>query len=601
MKYIIPKSRNTGPLKLKLKPASPQEFIFWDIETTPVYKGGNEYHEFKMAVVKREVINPDGTHYNNHTRVFYDKSELQKYMYIASRHRNTNKWIAHNTGYDLQYADVFDHFTKNKYEIECYYSKGTTTFISLSKYPARIYFFDTMNFFPMALRKLGDLMQCKKIDIDFNNCTKEELEDYNIRDVDIMIKAMAKWKAWYTKICGMNIGYTRGGDALKTACVFMDKHRPFIHNNEERLEAEFDSYHGGRTECFRQGNLQGTNWYYLDVNSLYPYIMTKQLYAGNPRSDISQSKAIDTILDSNSITTLSYVKVNTDRPCAPLKNDYGLIFPIGKFNAWYTGNELKYIIENGLYDSIEKSYFYEREVSFKACIETLYQERLKAKKEGNLQDSMNIKLLMNSIYGKFGQLGEDLVYDGKIDMDLTGNVIMLDKEYRDKPTAVYFNRERYLATKNVLSKHTSPIISSEITANARLHMFNLFELAGFDNIAYTDTDSLMVTETGYNRLKHLLDQDKLGMLKLEGMTDDLIIHGPKHYVFDNKHTIRGIPKGEIPIEHNTYELTKFRTLTQSLRQGTKNLPSVYKHKVNIQSNNWKCESIDEFGYKPHKF
>ncbi|GAI25381.1 unnamed protein product, partial [marine sediment metagenome] len=46
----------------------------------------------------------------------------------------------------------------------------------------------------------------------------------------------------------------------------------------QAIDLERASYKGGRVECFFLGELKNDNYYILDVNSLYPFVMRNNSY-----------------------------------------------------------------------------------------------------------------------------------------------------------------------------------------------------------------------------------------------------------------------------------------------------------------------------------
>jgi hypothetical protein len=100
----------------------------------------------------------------------------------------------------------------------------------------------------------------------------------------------------------------------------------------------------------------------------------------------------------------------------------------------------------------------------------------------------------------------------------------------------YFTDERcelsytYIDEEKKLAKNTNIAIASTTTAIARTKLYGAFERAGFDNILYCDTDSLIYTHpTGNDPIKN---ETQLGGLAddLEGATiSEMIALAPKTY------------------------------------------------------------------------
>ncbi|GAI87699.1 unnamed protein product, partial [marine sediment metagenome] len=97
-------------------------------------------------------------------------------------------------------------------------------------------------------------------------------------------------------------------------------------------------------------------------------------------------------------------------------------------------------------------------------------------------------------------------------------------------------------------------IPSEVTAYARMNLWQLVNIAGRDHVYYCDTDSLIVDRFGLANLKRFISPSELGLLKIEDRARKLIIYGLKDYQFGNKVVIKGIPKNAKQLTENVYEV-----------------------------------------------
>nr|GFA75736.1 DNA polymerase-like [Tanacetum cinerariifolium] len=80
-----------------------------------------------------------------------------------------------------------------------------------------------------------------------------------------------------------------------------------------------------------------------------------------------------------------------------------LIFPTGEFIGVYYSEELKYAVGLGYKVVPISGYLFERKASpFKDFVSSLFSSRLEARKEGNDALSYVYRILMNSLYGRFG-------------------------------------------------------------------------------------------------------------------------------------------------------------------------------------------------------
>lgn len=117
------------------------------------------------------------------------------------------------------------------------------------------------------------------------------------------------------------------------------------------------------------------------------------------------------------------------------------------------------------------------------------------------------------------------------------------------------------------STYSFPAIAGAVTAYARMYLYHLMQTAGFENIFYCDTDSLIVNAKGLERLDHYLNDIQLGSLKVEDYTSEVIIRGCKDYAFGDDNKTKGVPKKAIPLSTHDWEYEQFRGAKTWLNEG----------------------------------
>lgn len=237
-----------------------------------------------------------------------------------------------------------------------------------------------------------------------------------------------------------------------------------------------------------------------------------------------------------------------------------VIFPVGRFEAVLTTGELKLALAEKVIEKVISVALYKRSKVFLSFIDFFYNERLKAKAEGNIAYDTFYKLIMNSLYGKFGQQMGEWTTVGKCDP----KVVEYWHEIIKDQHRVYKYRKINGLLQRYENKHEAfnsfPAVSAHVTAYARVKMWKLIMKAGRDHVYYCDTDSLFVDRQGYKNLKSEIDKSKLGKLKIEDITDDLQLLGCKFYVFGKHKKHKGRKKDAVKIGDRTYRQTRWSTL-----------------------------------------
>jgi hypothetical protein len=182
------------------------------------------------------------------------------------------------------------------------------------------------------------------------------------------------------------------------------------------LDAARSSYYGGWFEIFAHGHIPGDTWEY-DINSAYPFIISSLpcLLHGTWRHAAAQ----DDRPSGTGVVVLAHARVRgSNRRIGAMlhrRDDGGILRP-QETAGWYWQHELDAAVRAGLIDSIvcDETWDYD------PCgcrppmrgIAGLYDERLRVGK--NSPHGKGLKLVYNSVYGKFAQSVGDPKYGNAI-------------------------------------------------------------------------------------------------------------------------------------------------------------------------------------------
>ncbi|GAH64339.1 unnamed protein product, partial [marine sediment metagenome] len=236
-------------------------------------------------------------------------------------------------------------------------------------------------------------------------------------------------------------------------------------------------------------------------------------------------------------------EIDTDIPVYAYRKDKKLIFPTGQFTTTLTTGSLLYGIKAGHVKKILQVACYRKDNIFHDYVDYFYNKRLEYRAAKNPAFAYVCKLLLNSLYGKFGQKTSRLIHSGKNGKVKDVRRLIVDyKTHKKSIHQVFFGLETITAQGEQEAVNSVPAISAHVTDYARLYLWKLIEAADIKNCFYCDTDSLIVNEKGINNLAAFKDIDRLGWLKVEATTCRVDIRGAKNYTFGEEVRIKGIPR-----------------------------------------------------------
>mgnify|MGYP000383170009 CR=1 FL=1 len=352
------------------------------------------------------------------------------------------------------------------------------------------------------------------------------------------------------------------------------RHQILIHGHEKALKLERDSLFGGRCEAFYIGKAPRGKYYKLDINSAYPNAMLTNLYPVK----------LVLYLEEPSIKTFLYylqrklviadVEIKIDRPYVPVRTKDGVVFPVGQFRTVLCSPELHLVLEHGEILKVHRLAVYDGAPIFSEYIRNLWDLRRKCIKRGDRIRSLFYKLLMNTLFGKFAQKKRRIARVGETECEKWGSEKIFDMHTREWEEYVYMGREVLRKEEGGETDNSFPAISSFVTSYVRVHLLELIEKAGWENVYYVDTDSLIVNEKGYKRLQDEIRPTELGKLKIEEEGEDLEILGLKKYRFGGKWVIGGASGTLVTLKNGKMAIAYERKmgLRGALRSGVVWLP-----------------------------
>ena len=559
-------ARKTGYLRKGYVSKFYKHYLVFDVESkvTKVTKRKFEHEPF-LWVSKIISLHATKPPIEQNYHICYSIEEFHLHLLtILSEYKKVHL-IAHNTRYDFSVSNMFEFLDNNLFILDVYNPQLGAFFIAAHNTYYKLIIIDNINFFAGKLEKLGAELGIKKLPIPKE---KQDINDWIIyckQDVNIVITAL---KTLSTLVQPYGLGDLRITRAKLSFDIFNNNflHKKILlHKEKNIMQLEVESYFGGRTEAFYQGLTRKGLKYYVDFNSLYPSVMNN-----NEFSTKLDFKFEDIDLDRLG-RFLKYrhvvgkVLINTDLPIYPKYITNRLLFPVGKFVATLSNAELKEAYKRKHIEKVYCGAAYQSEDIFSEYVKHFHKFKQKYSDENKPIFRYFAKLMLNSLYGKFGQHVPKLVWTGQRDRRRYGISEVTDYKLKREYREIILNHYIYAETNRQIGRYSSPIIASEVTGLARLKLWNMIEKAGLEHIYYCDTDSLILDRFGYSKLKPFIHNGVLGDLELKKVSDYCEIFGLKDYKFGKETRHKGVPKAAIEIEKNKFQFMQWSTINQTLR------------------------------------
>lgn len=420
-------------------------------------------------------------------------------------HRDTFSFEIASVQSRIQRLDVWPRFKKKK---EGFWS-----------------FLDSVSLLPMSLGKIGKTFcpdRTQKGKMPEADEWDDRWDDYNRDDCVVLREGLLAFHRLIAQLGG-EVGITAPATAMKLfrrhymkkQWIFRNVH---FHRCDDRCPAFFSpqgcerascegrchgcahqwvrgGYYGGRTEMFQEWGPKGTTYY--DINSSYPASMLSDMPVGKMiEVDCSKMTIRHALLLLKKLrkTSIGFVECEVEIPktCQlpplPYRDENGkLTFQAGFFSGTWDYDELMLLdhpLVMGKILSIKKTVWYGKRSIFREMVETVFEYRNKSREDYSEGLSFCAKLMLNSLYGKFGMREErtGLICIGPGD-PWPEYGIPIDGDHE---TCDLWEVERIVEASYII-----PQISAHITSLSRIRLFlGLITIMSAGGTAlYSDTDS----------------------------------------------------------------------------------------------------------------
>lgn len=388
---------------------------------------------------------------------------------------------------------------------------------------------------------------------------------------------------------------------------------------EKIINNERQSYKGGRTEVFKKmfKESESSKLYYYDINSSHPFSMCYEMpyrYINTITYKERLFNEKNLIKHNNYLAKVEYVGDNKNYiPNILTRTEEGDVIACKNTDySYHWGIELIEAIKGGCKVTVKSEDCYEPKVIFKDFVDYFYNER-QNNKETNQSKANFYKLILNSLYGKFGQrkftkrgiarsaneMYSDL--DGKKLISWIDNDEMIIYEYEDEKQ------------KNDIGSLVR--FSSYISAISRTRLSEMMRLIGYEHIYYCDTDSIFSDK---QIEKKYLSNTQLGKWKDELKHKDMgeitkaIFLSPKCYYYKTTKDIENKKAKSIKAEelkeedyedllYNNKQLISqkrdmfFKSFTGvNIHEVERNICTIYNKRIWNDNNSEPFKNIDEW-------
>lgn len=560
--------RRCGPIPALKKDRFPSSLVVFDSEAVRGgFIDGVELQVLRFGVARHLKLDESLDPVEDSFLTFREVSELSSFIELYTRKDRSLFVYAHNLKYDLQLTGLLTDLLSRKWEVGLFVAEDPPTFLRLKRGRSSIMMVDTFNYWQFSLAKMGEQLKLPKLPMPGPDDPFPTWETYCRRDVEVLSSYLLSFMRFLRENDLAGLGLTLASQSFRSFRHKFMSSSIVLHDDPKSTLLERDGYSGGRVEAFLVGTRSGEELFKLDVNSMYPFVMREREY---PSELVSYSEDVPlrrlrSLLSS--YYCLAEVELDSLVPIYALKTSTKLIFPVGTFRTVLHHGELVEAVRRGHLVSCLRLAIYKRSPLFVPFVDFFYGLKREAELSDNPVLRHQAKIILNALYGKFGQREVVSRIEDNPGPDRFARMLGYSESLGRTVEVNYLGNKIELRYSGGESTYSFPAIAGGVTSYARLHLWGLIERAGRSHVFYVDTDSLILDRVGYEALSTELDPLVLGKLKLESSASELVVRGAKDYSFGGEVKHKGVPKSALELGPNQWQYEQFRGFKTWLSDG----------------------------------
>lgn len=426
--------------------------------------------------------------------VYFHFRSMGKMVEFFATHPQYEYYFHNGSGYDFSYfvPSIYKLMEKNKATLSlCKQGKSrvigmTIKFRNYGK-SKQVVIKDSLPLLNMSLEKAAEFFAPDLPKLSGSINWETEVYDkhnkthlaYLHRDVDALLAIMVRFNVLCNETFGTSPGWTAGSTAVKAWKAHIPEGAAYYRCHKETEKFIRRGYFGGYVFPGHDIKVK-KKVKSLDVNAMYARAMRLGVAIGTPSHDVVFQP------DKRGMwRVIAHAPKKLDFPLIPSRDESGALKWEGAgsiFPTTVTTAEINFAQKRGYtFEVLEGYWFYQEAFPFNEFLEKC--ENLELTVGGALKELA--KLFRNALYGKFGSALENDSLELRFDCPDDGrHVPLIDEETGQEVPGII------VCTEENNADYIMPMWAAEITANARMFLFELMEAVGAEHVHYCDTDSV---------------------------------------------------------------------------------------------------------------
>lgn len=498
----------------------------------------------------------------------------------TDEHRRTVV-VAHNLGYDLRVTAALDILPAQGWQLELIRLDGGQAWAQWRRDGASLAMLDSMSWFGVGLDKVAALVDLPKVPLPADSDSDEAWLARCRRDVEALRRAWLLVVDWIDRNELGNFKVTGAGMAWANFRHVHMRERVLHHGMERISKVEREAAWTGRCEAWRHGVLRGGPFTEWDIRCAYANVAESTDVPVRLRSHLGAAACRRALGGVEGTAVLIRADIATGVPLLPHRHDRGVYWPVGQFRGWWWDIELRAAARAGARVVPLEGWAYATAPLLRPWATWVLDELDKPASEVHPVLALVVKQWSRSLVGRFGARWSEWADYGEA---APGGVHLA---YMSAPDPTITKRMVSVGGKTMVEgePHDAPDsavhVMSYVMAECRVRLWQVMVAAGLDELVYVDTDAVIVTPRGSERL----EQAAVPNLRVKARWQSLEVLGPRQLVTDGRLKAAGVPSSATRVGERTWAGEVWRSLPVSIGAGE-------LREVKVLDREWTLRGVD---------
>lgn len=454
--------------------------------------------------------------------------------------KRTVVW-AHNLSHDARISLAFTILPSLGYELEwCNLDQNVSAMVWRSDH-GTIVMADTYTWVPLPLAALAPGVRLVKFGMPAAKADDDTWAVYCMRDAQIVYRIVSDLVAFIRSQHLGNWQPTGAGMAYATWRHRFMAHKILVHSDLAALRAERTAMHTGRAEAWKHGRFAGVPWTEVDMRNAY---VTIGLECELPRKLHMHTRTVNRRQYDKlacRYRVLGRVRITTDLPVAPCRQSGRTLWPIGTWETWLWDTEINCAIRYGATVTVLETYCYTRAPVLRDWATWILSILRDDSKATSPIVKTWLKHASRALIGRLSLMTRQWEMFGDNPERITGITHITDSETGKTRRMLHVGDRTMVETDADETQNSVPMITSWVMSECRVRLWDAMNVAGLDNIAHVDTDSVLVNPAGLAALEAAGLAGAGRPWAPKGAWRTIDVRGPRHYYRGKARVIAGVP------------------------------------------------------------